>query len=122
MAPLSEHPTVKRFWERTSSATAKNGPQLLEAQWLRQLCLEAGADDAGFVDIGRAGLGDERADILRFFPHTKALISFVLRMNREPVRSPARSVANLVWALLTRKIRLKGSPRLLLAFGKCFPS
>ena len=29
---------------------------------------------------------------------------------------------NLMWALLRRKIRLKGSPRLLLAFGKCFPS
>jgi hypothetical protein len=29
---------------------------------------------------------------------------------------------NLGWALLRRKIRLKGSPRLLLAFGKCFPS
>jgi alkyl sulfatase BDS1-like metallo-beta-lactamase superfamily hydrolase len=29
---------------------------------------------------------------------------------------------HLVWAVLRRKIRLKGSPRLLLAFGKCFPS
>jgi len=29
---------------------------------------------------------------------------------------------NLVWALIRGKIRLKGSPRLLLAFGKCFPS
>jgi len=29
---------------------------------------------------------------------------------------------NLIWALLRRKIRIKGSPRLLLAFGKCFPS
>src|SRR5262249_9002689 len=29
---------------------------------------------------------------------------------------------NLVWALLRRKIQVKGSPRLLLAFGKCFPS
>ncbi|HVC94772.1 MAG TPA: SCP2 sterol-binding domain-containing protein [Pirellulales bacterium] len=29
---------------------------------------------------------------------------------------------NLVWALLTRRIRLKGSPKWLLAFGKCFPS
>jgi hypothetical protein len=28
---------------------------------------------------------------------------------------------NLVWALLRRKIRMKGSPRLLIAFGKCFP-
>ena len=30
--------------------------------------------------------------------------------------------ANLVWALLRRKIRIQGSPRLLLAFGRCFPS
>ena len=29
---------------------------------------------------------------------------------------------SLVWALLRRKVRIKGSPRLLLAFGKCFPS
>jgi NAD-dependent dihydropyrimidine dehydrogenase PreA subunit len=29
---------------------------------------------------------------------------------------------NLAWALLRRKMRFKGSPKLLLAFGKCFPS
>ena len=29
---------------------------------------------------------------------------------------------NLAWALVRRKIRLKGSPRLLVAFGRCFPS
>ena len=29
---------------------------------------------------------------------------------------------SLPWALLRRKVRIKGSPRLLLAFGKCFPS
>jgi putative sterol carrier protein len=29
---------------------------------------------------------------------------------------------SLVWALLTRRIRLKGSPKWLLAFGRCFPS
>src|SRR5262249_28167938 len=29
---------------------------------------------------------------------------------------------SLLWALLRRKIRIGGSPRLLLAFGKCFPS
>lgn len=28
----------------------------------------------------------------------------------------------LVWALLRRKIRIQGSPKLLIAFGKCFPS
>jgi ferredoxin len=29
---------------------------------------------------------------------------------------------SLLWALIRRKVVLKGSPRLLLAFGKCFPS
>src|SRR5262249_18841950 len=29
---------------------------------------------------------------------------------------------SLIVAILTRKIRLKGDPRLLLAFGRCFPS
>ncbi len=28
---------------------------------------------------------------------------------------------SLIWAILRRKIRVKGSPRLLLAFGRCFP-
>jgi hypothetical protein len=30
--------------------------------------------------------------------------------------------ASLAWALLRGKIRLRGSPRLLLAFARCFPS
>jgi hypothetical protein len=29
---------------------------------------------------------------------------------------------SLLWGLARRKLRIKGSPRLLLAFGKCFPS
>src|SRR5512145_625911 len=99
MASLLEHPTVKRFHEqqRATSATAGSLNQnetmpKLEAEWLRKLCLDAGADDVGFVDLVQL---DEREDILRFFPHTKAVISFVLRMNREPIRNPARSVANV---------------------------
>ena len=67
----------------------------LDTEAIRLLCLEAGADDVGFVEIGRAALGAEREEILRVSPRTKSLISFVKRMNREPLRSPARSVANL---------------------------
>jgi Fe-S-cluster-containing hydrogenase component 2 len=33
-----------------------------------------------------------------------------------------RNERSLVWALLRRKIRLHGSPRLLVRFGKCFPA
>jgi Fe-S-cluster-containing hydrogenase component 2 len=100
MTALSEHPTVKRFHELSAAAPDRTradspGAPKLDAAWLRHLCLEAGADDVGFVDIDRPELASERADISSFFPHTKTLISFVLRMNREPVRNPARSVANV---------------------------
>ena len=67
----------------------------IDQDWLRQLCLETGADAVGFVEIDRPALEKDRPDILNAFPHTKTLISFVVRMNREPIRSPARSVANL---------------------------
>lgn len=65
------------------------------ASHLRQLALDCGADDAGLVEIGHPGLDDQRADILKFYPKTKALLAIVCRMNREPIRNPARSVANL---------------------------
>lgn len=63
-------------------------------QWLRDLCLQAGADDVGFVSIGRAELDDQRKEIISLFPEARTLISFVCKMNREPLRSTARSVAN----------------------------
>src|SRR6516164_4716601 len=91
---LAEHPTVRRFRE---SNHAKNAESLkpLDAAWLRQLCLDCGADDAGLVEISRPALDNQRDDILRAFPTTRTLLGFVCRMNREPIRSPARSVANL---------------------------
>ena len=91
---LAEHPTVRRFRESNRPGTAEP-PKPLDAAWLRQLCLDCGADDAGLVEISRPALDDQRDDILRAFPPTKTLLSFVCRMNREPIRSPARSVANL---------------------------
>ena len=60
----------------------------------RELCLTCGADDVGFVEIERSKIAEQRADILAAFPRAKTLINFVCRMNCEPVRSPARSVAN----------------------------
>src|SRR5947199_8642418 len=91
---LAEHPTVRRFRESNRPGSAEP-PKPLDAAWLRQLCLDCGADDAGLVEISRPALDDQRADILRVFPATKTLLGFVCRMNREPIRSPARSVANL---------------------------
>jgi ferredoxin len=91
---LADHPTVRRFHEGQGDRPA-DPPKPLDAAWLRQLCLDSGADDAGLVELGRPALDDQRADILRYFPSTKTLLSFVCRMNRGPIRSPARSASNL---------------------------
>ncbi len=67
---------------------------VLDAKWLKQRCLDLGADDAGFISVDRPELDNQRDDILKIFPRTKTIISFVCRMNREPVRSSVRSIAN----------------------------
>jgi len=69
-------------------------PLPLTAEKLRRLALECGADDAGCVALDRPELDGQRADILRCFPPTRTLLSLVCRMNREPIRSIHRSVAN----------------------------
>jgi hypothetical protein len=90
---LAEHPNVRRFHESNRPGNAEP-PKPLDAAWLRQFCLDSGADDAGPVEISRPALDDQRADILRSFPPAKTLLSFVWRMNRGPIRSPVRSAAN----------------------------
>ena len=90
---LAEHPTVKQIRSQQPKTNEQVGP--LDADWLRQLVLDAGADDVGFVEIDRKDLDDQREDILRAFPRTRALVTFVVRLNREPIRTPARSLANL---------------------------
>ncbi len=83
MAQLEEHPTVKHFREKRADRTDLSQAQALDAAWLRQLCLDAGADDVGFVESDRPEIADQKAEIQSVFPHTKTLIGFVCRMNRE---------------------------------------
>src|ERR1041384_7410072 len=88
---VKEHPTVAAHRRKLA---AEKTSEPLDAAWLRQLCLDAGADDVGFVEVDRPALAGERPHIQRAFPHTRSVISFVLRMNRDNVRNPARSIAN----------------------------
>ncbi len=90
---LEEHPTVQRIHRKTVRAVPAK-KESLDVGWLKQLVLDAGADDVGFVEIGIPALDDQRQDIFKAFPHAKTLISFVVRMNREAIRTPARSVSN----------------------------
>lgn len=92
---LDDHPTVQLVRRKLPQRSLPVSASMLNAEWLRKLCLDAGTDDVGFVEMGRPSLADQRDDLLRIFPRAQSFISFVVRMNREPIRSPARSVANL---------------------------
>ena len=59
---------------------------------------------------------------LRVVPDHVGKADFTLIADSETWLRFLRKRANLVWALVRRAIRIKGSPRLLLAFAKCFPS
>lgn len=88
---IEEHPTVVRL--RTQPGPPR--PETLGVDSLRQACLEAGADDVGFVELSRPELDDQREDILRALPRAKTLVAFVMRMNPDDIRTPERSVSNL---------------------------
>ena len=67
---------------------------VLTKDGIRELAMRLGAADAGVVSIDDPEIEAEKINILKTFPFPKTLISFVVKMNRENVRSPARSVAN----------------------------
>jgi len=73
----------------------RNHSAAIDSDYLRQLCLECGADDAGFVDIERPELDTDRTDIRRAFPRARTVIGFVSRMAPDNIRSPLRSIANV---------------------------
>jgi Fe-S-cluster-containing hydrogenase component 2 len=109
MAQMAEHPTVKRFQKRAAAGDLPPAPpQTLGAAWLRQVCLEAGADDVGFVEASRPELAAQADEIFGLLPHTKSLVSFVLRMNRQNIRTPARSVANVEFHHTTDQVNEVG--------------
>lgn len=78
-----------------------NSSAPLSTSELRALALQLGADDVGFVPFEHAELDSDRADILATLPGTRALIALVVRMNREPIRTPSRSVSNLEFHAVT---------------------
>src|SRR5262245_51036530 len=88
---LEDHRTVRKVSAKVQPA----GPGTLDTRWLRRPASERGAGDAGVVEIGRPALEPQRSEILRNYPWTRSLLSFVVRMAREPVRGAPRSVANL---------------------------
>jgi Fe-S-cluster-containing hydrogenase component 2 len=69
-------------------------PEVLDADWLRSICLDAGADDVAFASVDNPDLVSEISHVQEALPGTRSYISLVVKMNRDNVRSTARSVAN----------------------------
>ena len=86
---LAEHPTVLKVRSRK-----RHKPGVLDADWLREICLAAGADDVAFASVDNPDLASELEHVEAALPGTKSYISLVVKMNRDNVRSTARSVAN----------------------------
>jgi epoxyqueuosine reductase len=93
-AKLAAHPSVQAVLARRRAGDAAGPPAVIDAAWLRELCLAAGADDAAAVSLDHPDLAGEREHVQSALPGARTLIAMAVRMNRDNCRSPARSVAN----------------------------
>jgi epoxyqueuosine reductase len=72
----------------------ERGIKIYPSLTIKKICLEAGVDDVGLVDIDRESLQKEREGILHVYPLTRSIIAIVTINNRENIQSSARYVAN----------------------------
>ena len=91
---LENHPTVKRYRERRQE-TDRRPASPIDADRLRKLCLEAGADDAGVTTLDAPALEGEGEEMLAVFPAARSVIGLVCRLNPEALRCASRSTADL---------------------------
>lgn len=92
---LDDHPTVKWYRQQDKTRPGIERPNQIDSQRLRQLCIEAGADDAGFVDTDRPALAAHMSELMELFPEAKTLICTVHRLNNQSMKTAAHSVTNL---------------------------
>lgn len=93
-AKLAAHPSVQAVLAQRRTGGIARPSAVIDADWLRELCLAAGADDAAAVSLDHPDLAGEREHVQSALPGTRTLIAMAVRMNRDNCRSPARSVAN----------------------------
>ena len=93
-----EAEAARRAYEASLPAQpAKSADDVVQAAWLRELCLRHGAEDVGFVEVSRPGLGAEGENARQLLPAAKSLIALVAKLNPTAVRVPSRTVANVSW-------------------------
>jgi len=70
------------------------GKKIFSSEKIRAICIEEGADDAGFVEITRPELGNVKNEAQTLYPKTKTIISICKRENPENIQSVSRPLAN----------------------------
>ena len=81
--------------ESVSNSRTHPSQGVLSSAEIIEIARDCGADDCDLVSIDHPSLAPERKTVSAAFPATRSLLALVGRMNREPVRSPARSISNL---------------------------
>lgn len=91
---VKAHPTAVAARANRNTAAPNAGQERpeLDATWLHEICLDAGADDVGFAALSAPGLEGERDYVLEALPGTRSLIAFCVRQSRDNVRSRATSL------------------------------
>ncbi|NOJ29964.1 MAG: hypothetical protein DA328_07340, partial [Nitrososphaeraceae archaeon] len=84
--------------DRSQSSNLKialeNKKKVYSSEVIREICLEEGADDVGFVEITREALSNVKKEVQILYPKTKTIISFCKRTNPENIQSVSRPLAN----------------------------
>ncbi|MEK6527929.1 MAG: 4Fe-4S binding protein, partial [Nitrospirota bacterium] len=78
----------------SNSNQSSDEKKVFSSEQIRKICLEEGADDAGFVEITRDALGNSKKEAQTLYPKTKTIISFCKRNNPENIQSVSRPLAN----------------------------
>ena len=85
----------EKMEEKKMKASNSNSPgKPYPSEAVKEICLEAGADDVGLVNLDRESLEKEREGALYVYPLARSVISIIVTNNRENLQSPARYVAN----------------------------
>ena len=90
---LAEHPIVKAF--HADPQVYRVDRSVLSSEQIKQIALDAGADDIGVIEISREAVQPYRDDLLTVMRDTRSLMIVAYQLNQTPLQSLVHSVADL---------------------------
>jgi len=67
--------------------TQEQGIRVYSGDTIKKICLKAGSDDVGLVDLDRESVQKEKEGILHVYPLTRSIIAIITVNNRENIQS-----------------------------------